>query len=320
MMTTTESPLTPASSRSRQRRRGLLPGILLAGSALLAVSPAGGPVAAPQSSPSEAAAAATTTAAGDPPIIVHTTGNEGFLVEVAGKKILIDALYRDGVKGYVAPTASQSEKMETGKPPFDGIDLALTTHYHADHFNPDAVGNFLQNNPGVTFISTNQARQALEKVFSGYAEIAGRVRGLHPAEGATAHESVDGITMEIFNLHHGRNSTVENLGFLMEIKGRKIFHMGDAESTSSDLEPLALADKKIDLAFIPFWYLVEGSWRETIRLAVAPRRIVVMHLPAPDAGDSYIESLGGWDKVAEGIKKAYPNATIFRDRMESAQF
>lgn len=318
MMTTTRSALRAATPR--QRRRGFLPGCLLFATALLTVNPAGTLMAAPQSSPAEAGADAAEPAVGDPPITVHYTGNEGFLVEVAGKKILLDALYREGVKGYVAPTASQSEAMETGKPPFDGIDLVLSTHYHADHFHPDAVGSFLKNNPGATFISTDQARQALEKVFTGYQEIAGRVRGLHPAEGTAARERVDGINLEIFNLHHGRNRPVENLGFLIEVGGRRILHMGDTESTTTDLEPLALGKKEIDLAFVPFWYLVKGSWRETIHLAVAPRRIVVMHLPAPDAGDSYIESLGGWDKVAQDIKRAYPNATIFRDRMESAQF
>ena len=53
---------------------------------------------------------------------------------------------------------------------------------------------------------------------------------------------------------------------------------------------------------------------------MSPKRIVVMHMPGPDADDSYIESLGGWDKVAENIKRAYPNATIFREPMDSAQF
>lgn len=301
---------------TRQTRHGLVPGLLLL--LLLAISPTGSLPAMPQEDTT--AAGGSEKVIGDPAITVHYTGNEGFLLEVAGKKILIDALYRDGVKGYVAPTATQSNEMETGKAPFDGIQLALSTHYHADHFHPDAVGSFLKNNPGATFISTDQSRQALMKAYAGYQEIAGQVRGLQPAEGTASRESVDDINVEAFNLHHGRNRPVENLGFLVEVGGRRILHMGDTESTTSDLEPLSLSKKEIDLAFVPFWYLVEGSWRETILLAVSPRRIVVMHLPAPDAGDSYIESLGGWDKVTENIKKAYPNATVFRHQMESAQF
>jgi len=146
------------------------------------------------------------------------------------------------------------------------------------------------------------------------------VRGLHPEEGAPAREEVDGIQLEVFNLHHGRKRQVVNLGFLIHVAGRNILHLGDTESTTSDLEPLGLNKKEIDLAFIPFWYLVEGSWRDTVHLTLAPDKIVVMHLPAPDSGDAYIESLGGWDKVTEGIKKAYPNATIFRAPMDSAQF
>jgi hypothetical protein len=45
-----------------------------------------------------------------------------------------------------------------------------------------------------------------------------------------------------------------------------------------------------------------------------------MHLPAPDAGDEYIESLGGWDKVARDIQASYPNAVLFRQVMDGVTF
>ncbi len=259
-------------------------------------------------------------AVGTPPISVTYTGNEGFLISVEGRKILIDSLYHEGVSGYVFPSEAQREKMESGQPPFDGVNLALATHYDADHFHPQAVGTFLQNNQAATFISTDQARKALRKAFPGYEGIKDRVRGLTPAEGAVAQEKVGDLDIQIFNMHHGRNRTVENVGFLIRTGGRTILHMGDTEATATDLSPLGLANKKIDLAFVPFWYLLTDGWRRAIRKQVAPERIVVMHLPAPDANDKYINSLGGWEKVTADIKTAFPNATIFRQQMESARF
>jgi L-ascorbate metabolism protein UlaG (beta-lactamase superfamily) len=296
----------------------LLASILITLPLLLAVGSPSSLMAADETEAS--AKGAAEEAVGDPVITVHYTGNEGFLLEVDGKKILVDALYREGVEGYVAPPAAQSEQMETGKAPFDGIDLALASHYHADHFHPDAVGTFLSNHPDAIFISTVQSRQALQKAYTGYNGIEGQVRGVKPEEGTTHEMKVDGMKVEILNLHHGRTRPVENVGFLLEVGGRRIFHMGDTEATTTDLEPLNLSKKPIDLAFVPFWYLVEGSWRETISLAVSPRRIVVMHMPGPDSDDDYIKSLGGWEKVVANIKRAYPHATIFREPMESAQF
>jgi len=259
-------------------------------------------------------------AAGTPPISVIYTGNEGFLISVESRKILLDALYQEGVSGYVFPSKEQREKMESGQTPFDGVNLALATHYHADHFHPQAVGTFLEKNPTAVFISTDQARQALSTAFPGYEGVKDRVRGLTPAEGGVAQEKVEDLDIQIFNLHHGRRRAVENIGFLIRAGGRTIFHMGDTEATATDLSPFGLANKKIDLAFVPFWYLLTDGWQRAIRKQVAPERIVVMHLPAPDADDKYINSLGGWEKVAADIKTAFPNATIFREQMDSARF
>lgn len=259
-------------------------------------------------------------AVGTPPISVTYTGNEGFLISVGNWKILIDSLYHEGIATYVSPSRAQREEMETGQPPFDGVNVALATHYHADHFHPEAVGRFLQNNPTATFISTDQTREALSKAFPGYEDIKDRVRGLTPAEGGVAWEKVGDLDIQILNLHHGRKRSVENIGFLIHAGGRTILHMGDTEATATDLSPLGLANKKIDLAFVPFWYLLTDGWQRAIRKQVAAERIVVMHLPAPDANDKYINSLGGWEKVAADIKAAFPTATIFRQQMESAQF
>jgi L-ascorbate metabolism protein UlaG (beta-lactamase superfamily) len=265
-------------------------------------------------------AEAAPVAVGDPPITVTYTGNAGFLLQVAGKKIVVDSLYREGVKGYVSPSAEQVRQLENGTSPFNDINLALSTHYHADHYHPEAVGTFLTHNPQATFISTVQAREALKNNYDGFEAIAPRVRGVMPAEGSTATEEVDGIKLTILNLHHGQRREVENAGFLLEVGGRRILHMGDTEATATDLSGLELDQRNIDLAFIPFWYLVKGGWGKTIREQIAPARIVVMHLPAPDAQDRYIDSLGGWEKVSMEITAAFPNATVFRRQMDSTQF
>lgn len=50
------------------------------------------------------------------------------------RRCIVDALFRDSLEDYARHSQTVQEQMETGKPPFDGIQLALATHYHLDHW------------------------------------------------------------------------------------------------------------------------------------------------------------------------------------------
>ncbi len=41
-----------------------------------------------------------------------------------------------------------------GEPPFDGVDLLLITHDHPDHYSPELVLTFMQNNPETMLVSS----------------------------------------------------------------------------------------------------------------------------------------------------------------------
>ena len=48
-------------------------------------------------------------------------GNEGFLIEGDGSKVMIDAAYRGGVPGYVVIPRERQQKMNYARAPFAGI-------------------------------------------------------------------------------------------------------------------------------------------------------------------------------------------------------
>ncbi len=54
---------------------------------------------------------------------VTYVANEGFLVEAAGKKVLIDALFDAGFDRYLAPTPELLEQLAGARGPFAGVDL-----------------------------------------------------------------------------------------------------------------------------------------------------------------------------------------------------
>lgn len=252
-------------------------------------------------------------------IAVTYIGNEGFLIAAGDKKILIDALYRDGVPGYVVIPEQTRKKLEQASPPFDGVDLLLATHHHADHFDAQAVANHLENSPGAMFVSTEQAVAKLEKL-PNWNRIQERVRKVKPAEGERIQVEWAGIDVSTLSLHHGREVPVQNLGFLVSLGNKKILHIGDTVANEEEFKVNHLVQEKIDIAFIPFWYLTEPDSKKAIPNAIHPRQIVVMHVPPPDAKDEYIEKLGGWQEMLKQINKDFPESFVFREVMTTKQF
>jgi len=269
------------------------------------------------------AVACSIVAAGAPepagaPATVTYIGNEGFLVECAGKKFLVDALYRGGVVGYAVVSFETRQKMEAATPPFD-VDIVLATHFHNDHFDADAVGTHLINNPKAVFVGTGECAEALED-FERYNEIKERLNTRVPTEGDIVIVDHDGIRVDVMNLHHGRTRNVQNLGYLLQVGGRKFLHMGDSQADASVLKLYSLDLLEVDIAFIPYWYLAYVKQRTTIRDGIRAANIIPMHIPPKDLRPSFMDDLGGWQFGTDQMKKDFKNVTIYADELESYTF
>ena len=247
-------------------------------------------------------------------------GNEGFLIEVAGRKVLIDALYRSGVPGYVAHPPERRRQLERADAPFDNVDVVLATHYHADHFDPMAVGSHLVNNRRAQFVSTNQAVLALEDEFPAWRHILPRVTASLPAEGTLDTLDLGGVQVTSLNLHHGRSRPVENLGFVIEIDGWRFLHIGDTEATPDELASLGLGELDIDVFFVPYWFLAYSDWDGQIEPAVGSPTLVPMHIPPRDDPRGYLDDLGGFNGTIKFIRSKYPAAVVFETAMVTKTF
>ena len=195
--------------------------------------------------------------------------NEGFLITSAsGKKVLVDALFV-GLPGYGIIPPEQLTLMKKALPPFDEIDLILTTHDHEDHFDADVVLSHLKNDPQAVFVSTEQAVDHL-RVLSGFDEVQDRVRAIRLGEGERTQLTLNGIGLEIVYLRH-----VHNLGFLVTVDGKRLFHMGDSSMSLDQIQEVyQLAKEEIDVAFVPDWYSAE-----TIKAELGAKHVILMHAP-----------------------------------------
>jgi L-ascorbate metabolism protein UlaG (beta-lactamase superfamily) len=246
--------------------------------------------------------------------------NEGFLIESSGKRVLVDALFRDGIKPYLTVPADLRDKLEKAQKPFDSIDLILASHFHADHYDGRAVAEYLSNNPNALFVSTNQAIEKMKAESANFASVQVRARGIYPKEGERHALTHRGINLQVLNVHHGRNRPIENLGLIWEIAGKRFFHIGDSMANAADFKSYEVLKDKIDFAFLPYWYFMNDDYKKAVRESIQPRFIVLMHIPDRSTDDEFINKVGGWQKWFAEVKREFPNAVIFDKQMERKSF
>ncbi len=271
-------------------------------------------------SPATAANAIETTAtveANANPIDVTYLANEGFMIEGGGRKLLIDALFREGVDRYATLSPATRERLEKAHSPFDDVDAVLATHFHADHFDPDAVLAHLTHNPEAFFFSTNQAADKL-RATGQFNAIRSRVVAALPKEGERFHSGHRSLHVQLLNLHHGRRESIENLGFIVEIAGKRILHVGDSDAEPAVFHKYDVIKDRIDIAFLHPGYLINDDFKLAVRDQIRPRHIIVMHIETDNLLNNVLN--GSWRKRWNGIKAEFPNAVYFENELEKKSF
>ena len=248
--------------------------------------------------------------------------NEGFLVEGGGKKVLIDALFAEGVSGYATVPDAMRAASKAGEAPFDDVDLILSSHFHADHFDAATVIEHLRTNPQALFLSTPQAVAEIQTLVAETDAVLDRVEAVYPPEGEAMRLERAGIEMEALNLHHGRGQEppVENLGFMVHMGGLTWLHIGDTEADRNDFRPFSLADRGIDVALVPDWFLDYDTFVEVVREEIRPRQIVVMHLAMSSAPAGYFGNHDSQSQRLRAIRENFPDAVILAEPGESELF
>lgn len=258
-----------------------------------------------------AAALAATAVAGSAETgddLLHLA-NAGFLLRAADGSVLIDALFGEGLSGYPAVPGEVRAALERGEAPWSGVRLVLVTHDHADHFDPKAVARFLAASPTAELMAPPQVVEAV-RARAGGGSLAGRCHAVLPEPGRVERRQFGRIAVEALNLHHGSGVDSQNLGFVVRLGGRRFLHVGDTEAERRDLEPYLEHLAGADAALLPFWWLIDAERAELVRREIRPGRIVVAHVPSPDAPAAYFGRWGTRDALVAEIRGRFPEATV----------
>jgi L-ascorbate metabolism protein UlaG (beta-lactamase superfamily) len=257
----------------------------------------------------QAPAAAPAPAAGG--VDLFYLGNCGFLLRSGGKAVLIDAFVQKPYGGYAALPPGILDRMLAGDPPFDAVVVALTSHYHQDHFQAGPAGAFLRQHPGVPLVSSPQVVDSLIDGNVAPDVPMERLISVLPAEGEVISREENGVRIDFLRLSHGskRYRTIQNLAHIIHLGGMKILHTGDVEMVAAHFTPYDFPGRKIDVAIVPYWYFLVEPGRKIVRDQIGAAHVVADHIPPTDL-----------EKVTAQLAERAPDVVIFKKPMEKRHF
>lgn len=205
--------------------------------------------------------------------------NSGFIVNVGSNKIMFDGIFQNGMDRYLEPDRHTVSLIKQAIHPFDDVDLVFVSNYHADHFDPYIATQFMLNNTKVKMVCPQQVINKMMIFTSDFSKIRGRIIEATPIVNQYDRMLINGYEVITCHLKHEKveNDHVENMGYVVNINGVKIFHSGDSDpETLDDMKGIMLADLDIDIALLNDKYAVGRAAKQTNKLVDA-RYNVLMH-------------------------------------------
>jgi L-ascorbate metabolism protein UlaG (beta-lactamase superfamily) len=269
-------------------------------------------------------AVAVCLAGANPPLLLHgqaarsdgaTAGvtvtflaNEGVMLSSGTKKVLIDGLFLKYETGYAVPADSTQAALAGARAPFDSVDLVLVTHRHGDHFHPVPVAAHLRSNPRATLLTSQQVIDSLRGRLSADELRSPRVMARTTAPGTRRREVVSGIAVELLGLPHGswRHRSVEHLGYVVELGGRRVLHVGDTDVSEAHFARFRLDTARIDVALLPSWAVTSDEGRRVIERWIRPRHVVAFHV-----------GQDGVERERREVRAAMPQAVTLTRSLEN---
>ncbi len=237
-------------------------------------------------------------------LTVTYIANEGFMIAMGNTKVLIDALPQS--QYYLNPSDTIVTGLMKDVPPFDGVDYALVTHDHPDHFNADLMSRFLQSHQSVHFVAGKGPCGKLPPEPPGRQ----RITGIDLRLGQFQTIRNDKAEIATLPLVHVGNPDFPNLGFIVRANGRTIVHGGDArlEYNEEYLRKIDWKSYAVDLLFVEYFDNGSGT-REIIEKLIRPGHVILMHVPGGEEA-----------RVADEAEKWYPRSIVFRREGETRTF
>jgi ankyrin repeat protein len=248
----------------------------------------------------------------DAPLEITYIGNEGFMISRGDKKVIIDAIQTN--PWTYMPTGERIfSMMLEDRPPFDGIDVCIASHAHADHMNPTMTVQLLERNPRIVFMSSPIARDSLRIVAKDeFGNIAKRVVSVDPDWKQVIKLSQNDIDVEFFGVNHAGigQDPYKTLATVIDFDGIRVAHLADevAASNLENYQAINLASAGIDIVFVDRGFF-DSIGQQILKDYVKPEYLILMHARPNEL-----------DAAAKDLLPLYPNLLLFREQLEKMLF
>jgi L-ascorbate metabolism protein UlaG (beta-lactamase superfamily) len=209
--------------------------------------------------------------------------NEGVMLEGRTGRVLIDALFGDGLPDYAVVPRAMRDSLERAQGAFGGPTIVLTTHAHRDHYDAAAVARYREHNRAAVLV------------------------GPPGPSGAEPAEAVDVGWVQVRPLAIPHGVTVRPVGhaaYLVTLDGLTALHLGDTQSEPATWVSAGVPAAGVDLALVPFWYALDQGRFQALLEVLRAGTVVLLHTPRQDDG--------GWAGARRELQDRYPQVRIPR--------
>ena len=234
-------------------------------------------------------AALSTTAGGQEKSIVRYLANEGVMITHGDTRILFDPLFADSYGQYQMVPQNVLDAIFAGAAPFDGVDAVFISHFHGDHFSASEVLRLLQVRLEIQLYAPAQAVAEMRRIATSDDEgIFDRITIFDLDYGdAPVFVRQEGLLIEAVHVPHSgwptARTDVQNITFRVTLEDTStVLHLGDADARLVHFEQdqIYWDERRIDLAFPPYWFFLSDDGREILESRINIRNSIGIHVPA----------------------------------------
>jgi L-ascorbate metabolism protein UlaG (beta-lactamase superfamily) len=246
-------------------------------------------------------------------LTIEHVANAGVRIVSDKNAILVDALFNTN-KYYNYLDDSDFKRLNN-----KNADIALVTHSHGDHYTADRTLTFLQSHPETKLVAPLSVTEELKSKVKNEQLQTPRLSGFtskpyhhkniaitalnFPHAGAFAPDASAALKIRF-------HKEFPNYGYLIEVNGWKVLHIGDGDFKSAEVDVEKLAKMKIDVALLPSWTAEEEGGLDFIKRLKA-KKVVFMHLTGAETVE-YKKTLATVLPDAEILVTGFERVTVVK--------
>lgn len=235
------------------------------------------------------------TASGQEMSTVQYLANEGVMIAHGDTKILFDPLFDNSYELYQRVPPEMRDAIFAGAAPYDGVNAVFISHFHGDHFSARDVLRLLQEREGIRLYAPAQAVTEMRKLATSDVEaVFERVTIFDLDYGdAPVFVRTEGLLIEAVHVPHSgwptARTDVQNIAFRITLEeSSTVLHLGDADARLVHFEQDEnyWDERRVDLAFPPYWFFRSADGREILDDRVRASHSIGIHVPAEYGEDA----------------------------------